>query len=385
MAATASSLATAPKIVVRGTDRTCRELPMRAAIDAEYAPGPAVLVAADGAEIAARIVKEDGATVVYWVLDELGAGQSVAYSLESGKGGDGGVHVKRVGDNVDVTIDGKPFTTYVAMSGHKPICYPIYGPKGKPMTRSYPMEDARADEKTDHIHHRSFWFTHGDVNGVDFWAEGEKAGKIVQQTIEAAGGPVVGTIRTSNDWIAPDGTRVCTDKREMKFYNVTEGKLFDITIAVSALDKPVLFGDTKEGTFAFRTAASMKPDAGKGGMVCNAHGDTNDAAWGKAAPWVDTSGPVDGEVVGIAMLEHPASFRAPTTWHARTYGLVASNPFGWTSFMKGEGRNGDHTIEPGGSMTFRFRIWLHEGDAQEAGVDDVWRQYANPPSVEVVG
>ena len=37
------------------------------------------------------------------------------------------------------------------------------------MTRSWPMQDGVAGEALDHPHHESIWFTHGRVNGVDFW------------------------------------------------------------------------------------------------------------------------------------------------------------------------------------------------------------------------
>jgi flagellar basal-body rod protein FlgG len=36
---------------------------------------------------------------------------------------------------------------------------------------------------------------------------------------------------------------------------------------------------------------------------------------------------VDGEHLGIAILNHPASYRDPTRWHVRSYGLFSANPF----------------------------------------------------------
>ena len=57
------------------------------------------------------------------------------------------------------------------------------------MTRNYPMKPGVAGEAEDHPHHRSLWFTHGDVNGVSFWHEGPDAGKIVHaELVEARGG-----------------------------------------------------------------------------------------------------------------------------------------------------------------------------------------------------
>ena len=43
-------------------------------------------------------------------------------------------------------------------------------PTESPFTRAYPMEKVPA-KQNDHPHQRSCWFTHGNVNGIDFWAE----------------------------------------------------------------------------------------------------------------------------------------------------------------------------------------------------------------------
>ena len=87
------------------------------------------------------------------------------------------VRATRSDNGVAVTIDGQPFAEYVVESGGKPIVWPIIGPTGKPMTRAYPMAE-QPGERKDHQHHRSLWFTHGDVNGYDFW-HGRKGERIV--------------------------------------------------------------------------------------------------------------------------------------------------------------------------------------------------------------
>ncbi len=58
------------------------------------------------------------------------------------------------------------------------------------------------------------------------------------------------------------------------------------------------------------------------------------AIWGKPADWVDYSGTVSGKQVDVAIFDSPKSFRHPTTWHARAYGLFAANPFGIREFTK---------------------------------------------------
>ncbi len=81
-----------------------------------------------------------------------------------------------------------------------------------------------------------------------------------------------------------------------------------------------------------------------GGKIVNSDGLVDDEAWGKQAAWVDYSGPVDGQTVGIAILNHPQSLRYPTYWHVRTYGLFAANPFGVHDFLGQPDANGSLTL-----------------------------------------
>ncbi len=228
------------------------------------------------------------------------------------------------------------------------------------------------------------WFTHGKVNGVDFWTEAKGHGSIAEtsrQVISAP--PAIGIIRTADDWLGPDGKVVCTDERTVKFYDANKARILDFDITIKASNGPVTFGDTKEGMFGVRVASSMDVDAkpGPGGKITNAEGLTNADAWGKPSPWVDYTGPVEGETVGIAILNAPDSFRYPTTWHVRTYGLFAANPFGWHDF--GMKTSGDHAIPPGDSIHFGYRVILHTGDTASANLPAAFAAYSKPPQVEI--
>ena len=277
------------------------------------------------------------------------------------------VQFKKGNEAVDVLVNGNLFTRYVFAGAPKPYCYPVIGPTGNPVTRAYPMEDVEGETK-DHPHHRSFWFTFGDVNGIDFWSESDKAGKIVHKEFEKLKD---GVIRTKNDWIAPDGRKVCEDTRELKFSEHT----MDFTITIKATNGPVKFGDTKEGMLGVRVASSMDVDKGAGHIV-NSRGDKDADAWGKQAEWCDYYGPVDGKTVGIAIMDHPSSFRYPTYWHVRTYGLFATNPFGLNAFTNGKTADGSYTIPAGGKITFRYRILIHEGTTEEAKIAEAYSNYA---------
>lgn len=278
---------------------------------------------------------------------------------------------------IRVEINGGFFTEYHFADAARPYYYPLMGLGNLPMTRNWPMT-AGENEEHDHPHHRSLWFAHGLVNGVNFWSEEKSFGKIVHEKFtRIESGKKVGVIASSNNWVGPDGRIVCTDDRTMRIYNRPGARMFDFEITIHASHGPVTLGDTKEGTMAVRLAESMRLKGKIGhGHIINSAGVRDDATWGKRADWCDYYGPVDGKIVGVAIFDHPANPRHPTWWHVRDYGLFAVNPFGWHDFEKKPANSGDFLIPAGHSVTFRYRFYLHEGDEQQARVAEMYREYA---------
>jgi hypothetical protein len=300
---------------------------------------------------------------------------AVSFLLYAANGFAAEITVERSDKGAIVKIDGRLFTEYLVKSGTKPILWPIIGPTGKPMTRDYPMLN-HAGETKDHPHHRSFWFTHGNVNGVDFWSErGKKVGTIKHLEFTKIAGGKPGVIATRNAWLAPDGHRVCEDERMLRFGADDDARWIDFDITLKAVDGDVVFGDTKEGSFGVRVPESLNVTAKRGGKIVNSEGQADDKAWGQPAAWVDYHGPLDGKTVGIAIFNHPDSFRYPTYWHVRTYGLFAANPFGVHDFSNGKKGNGAMTLSEGKSVTFRYRVLLHKGDEREGGVAERYSSY----------
>jgi hypothetical protein len=283
--------------------------------------------------------------------------------------------VAQTPQGVAIKADGQPFTEYIAKSGSKPILWPIIGPGGKRLTRNWPMQtDVPSEKDRDHPHQRSLWFTHGDVNGVDFWSEGK--GRIEhREFVKVEGGPEA-VIVTRNDWRSPDGSKlICQDERTLRFGADADRRYIDFAIDIKAADGPVVFGDTKEGSFGVRMASTIRVDSKQGGRIVNSDGLEDGKAWGKPAAWVDYHGPVDGEVAGIAILNHPSSFRFPTYWHVRTYGLFAANPFGLSDFTAGA-KKGEFTLPAGETLKLRYRVLLHAGDEKAGRVAEVYADFS---------
>ena len=297
----------------------------------------------------------------------------------------GGVQITKLADRLRVEINGKLFTEYVYENTPRPYCYPLNGPGGLPMMRNWPMKDVPGEEH-DHPHHRSMWFTHGEVNGIDFWTEAKDFGKIVQTKFdEITSGRNVGVIRTRNNWVAANGTPVCSDERTIRIYNRPDNeRVVDFEITIQASHGNVAFGDTKEGTMARRLNETMrlkpnKENSGKPtGHIVNSEGVLDGDTWGKRAKWVDYYGPVDGKIVGVAMFDHPSNPRHPTWWHVRDYGLFAANPFGQHDFenLKDNKTIGSMAVAAGQSVTFKYRLYFHEGDEKTAKVAERYAEFA---------
>lgn len=292
-----------------------------------------------------------------------------------------GVELVETNDVVRVLLDGRPFTEYHFRGVSRPFLYPLLNADGEHLTRRWPQEEA-AGEEHDHPHHRSFWYSHGDVNGVDLWSEGEKAGRTVHQYfVRKESGRDSAVLATRNEWRAKDGKLLGHDERTYRFHRPRGAeRVIDFEVTIHASAGEITLGDTKEGTFAIRVAESMRVKlpgnkAGAGHLV-NAQGLADGAVWGKRSEWADYSGPVNGKVSGIAILDSPRNPRHPTCWHARDYGLFAANPFGIHDFEKKDKGAGDLKIPAGGSLTFQYRVILHPGDAQAADVAGRFAEYS---------
>jgi hypothetical protein len=284
------------------------------------------------------------------------------------------VTAERSEKGVVVKIDGQFFTEYLVHSGTKPVLWPVLGPTGKPMTRVFPMGKG-IKEREDHPHQRSIWFTHGDVNGISFWHEMPGGGTIAhREFLKVESGPKA-VIVTRNDWIAPDGKKVCEDTRALAFGHDGDTRWIDFDVTLKASEGPVKFGDTKEGTMGVRVAETIKVDAKQGGRIVNSDGKIDKDAWGKPAAWVDYYGPVDGQTVGLAILNHPSSFRFPTCWHVRSYGLFAANPFGLHDFTGSKDVDGSYTLQAGSALTLRYRMLFHKGDEKQGQVAECFARY----------
>ncbi len=292
------------------------------------------------------------------------------------------VSVSQRTDRIVIDIDGKPFSEFfIGAETVKPYLHPLRSASGKIVTRRYPMESVEGESK-DHPHHRGLWFTHGNINDYDFWANEQsqkgstKNGKgrvVTKKVLDVKSGKKSGSLKALFEWQTPEGKTLLSENRQMIFYSDPKLRTVDLDIRLTAVEK-VTFGDTKEGCFAIRLASPLEEK--RGGKMVSSDGKLGEKLiWGKQFPWVDYYGDIEGETLGVTIMDHPASHRHPTYWHSRAYGLFAANVWGLHDFVD-KSKNGSETLEPGQTIRFRFRVVIHPGNTDSAGIAAIYKKYS---------
>jgi hypothetical protein len=290
---------------------------------------------------------------------------------------------------VDVTIDGKAFTSYVwPTSLMKPVLYPLITDDGITVTRGYPLAPLPG-ERVDHPHHAGMWFNYGNANGFDFWnnsdaikpEEKHKYGTIRQAGIVSSkSGKDSGELVVDSIWQTGEGKDILKQRTKYVFAKRKGARVIDQEVTLEALDQ-VVFNDDKEGLLGMRVASWLESPEEKGGIFMDANGKptkvdavpnstatgiyetsegvTGVKVWATRGRWCSLTGHTpEGKTVTVAMIDEPKNPGYPTYWHARGYGLFAANPLG-ASIFDPKAAKFSYTIEKGKTVTFKYRVILY--------------------------
>ncbi len=307
---------------------------------------------------------------------------------------------------VDISIGGKPFTSYIwPTTLKKPVLYPLHTAQGTIVTRGFPLEQ-RAGERVDHPHHAGLWFNYENVNGLDFWNNSDaikaedapKMGTIVQRAIVSAkSGATQGELDVETSWVNFEHTVLLSEHTHFVFRGEPGFRSVDRITTLRALDEKVSFPDSKDGMLGLRVIRALeipsdKPEiyndasgrpttvakldnTGVNGTYLTSESKKGDAAWGTRGRWCNLSGMVGDEPVTITILDHPENPGFPTYWHARGYGLFAANPLGQKIFSNGK-EELNFSLAPHASVTFRYRILISSTIATPEATEAAYKDFA---------
>ncbi|MFC2113463.1 PmoA family protein [Bacteroidota bacterium] len=284
----------------------------------------------------------------------ISAGRSQAQSQITAEG---------VGDKIEIRIDGNLFTNYILSEYEKyPFFFPVNGPSSASVTS---MRNAL------YPHHSSLFFGCDKVNGGNYWQEELETGQIVPlraDIIESGGDKVV--IENENIWKRPGAMSPVKDFRIITV-TVPSADMYQIDIDITMemlLDVTIL--TTNHSLFSGR----MDPDLAviNGGTMVNAEGDMGEkGTFGQRSAWMDYHGDRMGKIEGMAILQHPTNEWFPSPWFTRDYGFFSPTPMNWPE-------NGESTVfKKGQKLTLRYRVLVHTGDHNEAGIAQQFEKYKN--------
>ena len=261
----------------------------------------------------------------------------------------------------------------------RPFFYPLTGPSGTPLTR---MGHPGAGN---HDHHRSVWFAHNDVEGVNFWSDRTK-GRIRQKFWYAyQDGNKEAVMASTCGWYDGDGVELMQHDLVAAIIPMNKGEHaleIQITLRPPEKKESVKLGKTNFGFLSVRVAKTVSVFFGDG-VLSNSEGQKDEPnIFGKQARWMDYSGPIAvglGEsrktvVEGITYFDHPKNPRYPTFWHVREDGWMGA------SFCMQEG----YTIRADAPLTLRYLLHAHRGAYDQTKAESIHEGFAKRPGFEFV-
>ncbi|WP_346855861.1 PmoA family protein [uncultured Draconibacterium sp.] len=316
------------------------------------------------------------------------------------------IKVDEAAKKVDVTVDGKLFTSYIYPDNSmKPVLWPVISPAGNMLTRSYPMVNKEGD-RTDHPHHVGIWLNYGDVNGLDFWNNSEaipaerkdQFGSIYHKAVkEAKSSKGKALLVTEAEWKAPDNTVMLDEETSFSFIVRGNIRIIDRTTTLTARIDEVKFNDNKEGMFAIRVARELELPSDKPTKLMDSHGVVTEVkemdntkvkgnyrssegveggkVWGTRGRWMKLASEINGENVALVIIDNPGNVGYPTYWHARDYGLFAANTLGQKIFSNGE-EEMNFTLKKGDSVTFKYRLVVAGENLSDEQINKLADEYA---------
>ena len=249
--------------------------------------------------------------------------------------------------------------------------HPIYDLKGNILTDDFP---------DDHFHHRglSWMWPKVFIDSVryDLWhiygQEGELEGihQVFEKWLKKEAGPICATFGVKNIWQLDSGQKVMDEWVYVKVYNANKiARAIDIKLVFKANVEICLEGQTKKGYggLNFRFAPRIET------TITSQFGKEEDSDL-KSLPWADQSA-IFGDTnyfSGVSIFQQKSNNNFPAGWCLRHYGFLG---VAWPGVVR-------YYMNPEETFTLSFRIWVHQGNAEQGLVENAFKVFNNPPIIK---
>jgi hypothetical protein len=333
----------------------------------------------------------EGNTKAWFVPTHLPAGKARTYTLirrrEDRKAP--AVSAQQRDGVIRIAVDGQPVVSYQAEKSALPrpgikdilrrggYLHPVLTPSGRVISDDYPQK---------HLHHHGVWFawtkTEFEGRAPDFWNMGDRKGTVEPVTVERQwSGPVHGGFQARHQFVdltAPTPRLVLDESWQIRVFRLGKGTarywLWDLeSTQQCATGSPLRLPEYHYGGIGFRGHGDW--DGKNNASYLTSEGET-DRIKGHAtrARWCHVGGNVQGVLAGVAILCHPANFRAPQPMR-----IHPDEPF----FCYAPSQLGDWEIRPGDTYVSRYRFVVSDGRPDRAELDRIWHAYAEPARVAI--
>jgi len=257
----------------------------------------------------------------------------------------------------------------------RPFFYPVNGPQGTSLVRlGHPGAP-------NHDHHRGIWFAHNDIEEMDFWAEG-KDNQILQtqwlayeDADDYAAMAVQTEFHAGHDPLPIIQQQIVAVMRPLEHGQYT----LELQTTIAPTMASLTLNQTNFGFLAVRMAASISAHFG-GGTITNQAGKTGEPAlFGKAANYIDYSGPIRGtnasEIIeGITYFDHPSNPSYPSKWHIREDGWMGASVC----------RDAPITLTPSLPLQLRYLLHVHTNPINHEISKGLQKTFFQSPAWKVV-
>jgi hypothetical protein len=334
----------------------------------------------DGRTLQAQFQADTSAPRVAVLLPaDVAAAPGIRLTLQVAVAGDTPARLSRVlcsqgAHNVEIQIDGDPFTTYRYDTRDpelpRPYFHPLLGPTGVPLTQDGEFPGTNKG----HIWHTGLVLAHQNFTDGNNWQTGSpkfsRMRHVAFDVMES--GPLLGRFIQRLEWLNVAGDRtVFHETRTITIpARAAQRRCLDIDTTITCGSQPAVWNATPYHLLAIRMPDAML--IGKGGIITNSEGQSNPPD-GTSARWLDYSGPLGAATAGVTLFDHPQNLRHPTSWlnfQAQTIGAAPAHrePLSW---KEGEARR------------FRYRVYVHAGDVKQALVAQEYAAYVAEPEARI--
>lgn len=253
----------------------------------------------------------------------------------------------------------------------RPFFYPLPGPGGSPLTR---MGHPGAPN---HDHHRSIWFAHAKVLGIDFWDDHTSARIRQKQWLAYEDGDAEAAMAVRLEWLDGHDPQPLMEQELVAAVRPADGgeTLVELQSSFQPRSRSLELGKTNFGFLAVRVAKNLAVYFG-GGQLTDSEGRNGEPAiFGQRARWVDYSGPVPGGgQEGITYFDHPANPGHPAHWHVREDGWMGASVC----------LAGPIELSAQRPLVLRYLLYAHRGPVDSAASEKIAGAFAATPRYEVL-